>query len=111
MAKKNPDPRKIKDELTLEPLPIKKAALLLRAVNHPFRQEILRLIQREGPIGVTALYQRLRTIQPVASAHLAILRKAEVVITRREGKYVLYRINEDRIAHLDQCVTQLFKNP
>lgn len=110
MAQKDPTlVNKKPDELSFDALGIKKAALLLRAVNHPFRQQILRLIHQEGFIRVKAVYQRLHTIQPVASSHLAVLRKAGVVSTKREGKTVLYSINAGRIAQLELYVQQLLK--
>jgi DNA-binding transcriptional ArsR family regulator len=36
--------------------------------------------------------------QPTVSHHLAILRKAELVHTRREGKQVFYTLNQDAVA-------------
>jgi len=33
--------------------------------------------------------------QPKASRHLAVLREAKLVITRRNGKWMHYRINPD----------------
>ncbi len=54
---------------------VKKAALILRAVNHKLRQQLLKLIDEEKRITVTEIYVRLRLEQSVASQHLAILRK------------------------------------
>ncbi|HWR32796.1 MAG TPA: helix-turn-helix transcriptional regulator, partial [Chitinophagaceae bacterium] len=50
-------------------LDIKKAALIFRAVNHKLRQQMLRLIDEQGKITVTELYQKLFLEQSVASQH------------------------------------------
>src|ERR1700709_101255 len=73
---------------------VKKAALVLRALNHKLRQQLLKLIEEEQKITVTEIYVRLRLEQSVASQHLAILRKAGIVSTQREGKFIYYTIND-----------------
>ncbi|WP_346236239.1 ArsR/SmtB family transcription factor [Niabella insulamsoli] len=94
-------------ELTLDTLAIKKAALILRAFNHKLRQQILKLIDTQEKVTVTEIYVKLRIEQSVASQHLAILRKADFVKTEREGKFIYYTINTDRMRDLDQFVGQL----
>ena len=81
-------------------LKIKKAALVLRAINHKLRQLILKTIDEHKRITVTELYVKLRLEQSVASQHLAILRKADIVNTVREGKFIFYTINEKRIEEI-----------
>ena len=93
--------------LKIDLLNVKKAALILRAVNHKLRQQILRLIDEHGKITVTELYVKLRLEQSVASQHLAILRKAGFVNTDREGKFIYYSVNMDRIKDLNHFVEQL----
>ncbi|MEO6136379.1 MAG: metalloregulator ArsR/SmtB family transcription factor [Ginsengibacter sp.] len=88
-------------------LKIKKAALVLRALNHKLRQQIIKTIFEHKRITVTELYVKLRLEQSVASQHLAILRKAEIVSTVREGKFIFYTINEDRIKEINQFVNEL----
>ncbi|HEX7846758.1 MAG TPA: metalloregulator ArsR/SmtB family transcription factor [Chitinophagaceae bacterium] len=86
---------------------VKKAALILRAVNHKLRQQILKLIDEHGKITVTELYVKLRLEQSVASQHLAILRKAGFVNTDRDGKFIYYSVNHSRIEELNQFVETL----
>jgi DNA-binding transcriptional ArsR family regulator len=88
-------------------LRIKKAALVLRALNHKLRQQIIATIHDHKRITVTELYVKLRLEQSVASQHLAILRKAEIVSTVREGKFIFYAINEGRIAEINDFVKSL----
>ena len=50
-------------------LKIKKAALVLRALNHKLRQLILKTIDEHKRITVTEIYVKLRLEQSVASQH------------------------------------------
>ncbi len=86
---------------------LKKAALVLRALNHKLRQQLLKLIEEEKKITVTEIYVRLRLEQSVASQHLAILRKAGIVNTERDGKFIFYTINYKRIDEISQFVKDL----
>jgi len=85
----------------------KKAALILRAVNHKLRQQMLKLIDEQGKMTVTELYLKLRLEQSVASQHLAILRKAAIVKTVRNGKFIHYSINTERLEDLNEFVNNL----
>lgn len=93
--------------LKVDLLSVKKAALILRAVNHKLRQEILKLIDEHGKVTVTELYVQLRLEQSVASQHLAILRKAGFVKTTRDGKFIYYSVNVARMQDLNKFVEQL----
>ena len=86
---------------------IKKAALVLRALNHKLRQQIIKTIHENKRLTVTQLYVKLRLEQSVASQHLAILRKAGIVITEREGKFIYYTINFSRISAINEFVKNL----
>jgi len=95
------------EPLTLNLLNIKKAALVLRALNHKLRQQILRQIDEHGKITVTELYVKLRLEQSVASQHLAVLRKAGFVKTEREGKFIYYSVNTNRLQEVNEMVGSL----
>lgn len=93
-----------KSELELQTLQFKKAALILRAINHPLRQQMLRLIHEQGRMTVTEMYTKLRLEQSVASQHLSILRKAGFVLTEREGKFIFYSVGYQRLKEVEQFV-------
>lgn len=88
---------------------VKKAALILRALNHKLRQQLIKLIDEEQKITVTEIYVRLRLEQSVASQHLAILRKAGIVVTQRDGKFIYYTVNHKRIDEINGFITDLLK--
>jgi DNA-binding transcriptional ArsR family regulator len=86
---------------------LKKGALVLRALNHKLRQQILSLIETEKKITVTEIYVRMRLEQSVASQHLAILRRAGIVSTQRDGKFIYYTVNYTRIDQITDVTESL----
>ena len=94
-------------ELKVDLLNLKKASLILRAINHKLRQQILKLIDEQGKITVTEIYVKLRLEKSVASQHLAILRKAGFVKTERDGKFIYYTVNPERLEDLNKFVESL----
>ena len=85
----------------------KKASLILRAINHKLRQQIIKLIDEKQKITVTELYVKLRLEQSVASQHLAILRRANIVSTQRDGKFIYYTVNYAKVAEVMKFVDDL----
>ena len=61
-----------------------------RALADPIRLELLALIAARGPICVCHLEEELPYSQPRISKHLATLRRAGLVSTRRDGNWVYY---------------------
>jgi DNA-binding transcriptional ArsR family regulator len=96
-------------ELNIDTLRIKKASINLRAVNHKLRQVILKLIGEKDKITVTEIFLHLRLEQSVASQHLAILRKAGYVKTMREGKFIYYSVNRQKMLEFNKFVDDMLK--
>ncbi len=68
---------------------------LCHALHHPLRLGIIRLLEENEFLTVTQIYFKLRISQSVASQQLAVLRKSSLVISRKEGKQVIYTLNQD----------------
>jgi DNA-binding transcriptional ArsR family regulator len=85
----------------------KKAALILRSINHKLRQQIIKLLDENQKMTVTEIYVKLRLEQSVASQHLAILRRAGIVATTRDGKFIYYSVNYTRLAEVVKFVETL----
>ena len=62
-----------KKDILLNYAELRKAVLVLRAVNHKLRQRIIGLLEENNEMTVTDIYIKLRLEQSVASQHLAIL--------------------------------------
>jgi DNA-binding transcriptional ArsR family regulator len=95
------------EQIKLDYVAVKSAAMTLRAINHKLRQQIIRLLEENKRMNVTDIYVKLRLEQSVASQHLAILRRANIVITERDGKFIHYSLNHKRIAAVAQFVNDL----
>ena len=83
---------------------IRKTTLIFRAINHKLRQQILGLLLQNGPMTVSELFQQLLLEQSVVSQHLAVLRRAGFVKTRKEGKYVWYMVHPQRLEELAEVL-------
>lgn len=81
--------------------------MILRALNHELRQQIIYLLYKEGSLNVTDIFVSLRVEQSVASQHLAILRKADIVVRERKGKYIHYDVDRDRLKHINELVKRM----
>ncbi len=76
-----------------------RAALVGRALGDPKRLCVLeRLLAGEASVG--DLSESIGCQIPNMSQHLAVLRHAGLVSTRREGSTVFYRLADDRVAEI-----------
>ncbi len=73
---------------------------ILRALTHPLRLSLVQFIDNEGETNVNKIYKTLGLEQSITSQHLKILRQADLVKTKREGKYVIYSLNYQKIQHI-----------
>jgi ArsR family transcriptional regulator len=68
---------------------------IYRALADPIRLQLIALIAARGPICVCHLEEELPYSQPRISKHLATLRRAGLVSTRREANWVYYSVDLD----------------
>src|SRR5438876_9703090 len=66
---------------------------LFQALADSTRLRILGLLLT-GEVCVCDIYESLRISQPKASRHLAYLRRAGLVQTRRKGLWIYYRLSD-----------------
>ncbi len=77
--------------------------LFAKALADETRQKIMNLCCCEW-LSVNQIVEKLDVTQPTVSHHLAILREADLVTTREEGKQTFYTLNQDRVSF---CCGQL----
>ncbi len=99
--------KKGQEDIQLDYAELRKAVLVLRAINHKLRQRIIDLLEENESMTVTDIYIKLRLEQSVASQHLAILRRAGVVNTERQGKFINYSLNKERLGQISHLVEEL----
>lgn len=95
------------EEINISYDSLRSAVLVLRAINHELRRNIVNLLEKEDRMTVTQIYIKLRIEQSVASQHLAILRKAGIVQPHREGKFIYYSLEKNRLSQIADLITTL----
>lgn len=86
------------------------ACRLLKVLSNPDRLLLLcELAQGERSVG--QLEAQLGIVQPALSQQLAVLRRAELVETRREGKTIHYRIAGEQALAVIQVLYDQFCQP
>ena len=70
-----------------------------KAISSPKRLELIELLA-QGEKTVETLAEQARIDMRLASAHLRALREARLVETRREGKFIHYRLSGPDVAQL-----------
>jgi DNA-binding transcriptional ArsR family regulator len=101
----------------MEPIDPKKleanaeqAAKLLKNMSHPSRLMVLcHLMKGECPVSV--LNQAVPLSQSALSQHLASLRQAGLVDTRRESQVIYYSLKSQAVSEILETLYQIYCNP
>lgn len=81
------------------PPSVEQLALRMTALSHPVRMRLCRNLARSAyTTGESA--QMLGMTPPEISRHLAVLKKAGLLTTRRRGRYVLHQLDVTVVARL-----------
>ena len=91
---------------TLDPKGLSKAADVIKVVGHPDRLRILEVLE-DGETSVGKIQDKLGLPQAIVSQHLAKMRGWDIVESRREGTHVYYRIIEEKVRHILDCIRDL----
>lgn len=87
-------------------MPHSKQAEILKALAHPIRIELVKLLSK-GEKCLCNLLPLVKLDQPIASQHLAVLRHAGVVEAERKGVYVFYRLKNDKFTKIIKLVEEI----
>ena len=68
---------------------------LFEALADETRRRILALLLMRGELCVCDLFGVLSLPQPKVSRHLAVLRESALLVSRKQGTWVHYRLNPD----------------
>jgi ArsR family transcriptional regulator len=83
---------------------VKELSYCLGALSDPSRFRIIHELAMHGETKVSDLADIVRVSQPLLSWHLRKLRRAGLIITRKDGRQVLCSLDR---AQLRQCGTAL----
>ncbi len=78
---------------------------VFRAVADPTRRAILARLRGQR-VAVGELAQAFPCSRPAISKHLRILRRARLVVVRREGRRRLYELNPVALVTLDEWLAE-----
>ena len=85
-------------EFTADDMSIDKLRDIFYALSDKVRLEIIRLLIDNGEMCVCKFQEIFKISQPNLSFHLSILRKANLVKTRRKGTWMNYSLNGENSA-------------
>ncbi len=81
-------------------------ASICHTLAHPKRLEIIDRL-RVGELSVTELVEALEISQANLSQHLSVMRQKGIVMTRREGLKVFYRLSNSKITQACDLMRQV----
>ncbi|MDD1681134.1 MAG: metalloregulator ArsR/SmtB family transcription factor [Methanoregula sp.] len=89
---------------------VPQMASTFKALGDLTRLQIIYLLSTDtsGTLGVSELAARLKISQPAVSQHLKTLKTEGLVGSRREGFYIYYTINRDRIVEFREHFELLY---
>jgi DNA-binding transcriptional ArsR family regulator len=65
---------------------------VFKALADPTRREILRLL-RSKEMSAGELAEQFDMTKPTVSHHFAVLKEADLIVSRREGQQIIYSLN------------------
>lgn len=65
---------------------------LFKALDDPTRRHIIELL-REKDMSAGEIAEAFKISKPSISHHLELLRKAEIVVSVRQGQFIMYSLN------------------
>jgi ArsR family transcriptional regulator len=79
---------------------------LMRALAHPLRLKILEFLDQNKNIQVNQIYNTLKIEQSIASQHLRILKNAGVLVADKDGKYMHYTIDYQKVSNAVKAINR-----
>lgn len=83
---------------------------VIRMIGHPQRLRILEYLDLHGESTVGAIVKGVSGQQGAVSQHLNRMRMAEIVVCRREGRQMLYRIGAVNAVTILNCLRNKYRS-
>jgi DNA-binding transcriptional ArsR family regulator len=93
----------------LDPQKLEDASSKFKAISHPMRLAIIKLLENKKELNVTQIYSFLEIDQAAASHHLSILKNKGVVDSKRMGKNTIYMLTNNIINTIKECLDKCGK--
>ena len=95
-----------KTKVTFQQEKLQVSTELMRALAHPLRLKILEFLDQNKNIQVNQIYNTLKIEQSIASQHLRILKNAGVLVADKDGKYMHYNIDYQRVSNAVKAINR-----
>ena len=78
----------------------------LRALADPIRREILNLL-KDGRLSAGEITEHFPVTAASISRHLSVLKEADLIRDKREGKFIYYELNASVLEEILLWITEL----
>ena len=78
----------------------------MKALADPIRREILNLL-KNGPLSAGEIVDHFSVTGASISRHLSVLKEADLIRDRREGKFIYYELNTSVLEDVMLWITDL----
>lgn len=78
----------------------------LKALSDPIRREILNLL-KAGPMAAGDIAAKFDVTGAAVSRHLSVLKEAELIRDKRDGKFIYYELNASVLEEIMLWITDL----
>ncbi len=78
----------------------------LRALADPIRREILNLLKK-GRLSAGEICEHFPVTAAAISRHLSVLKEADLIRDRREGKFIYYELNASVLEEILLWISEL----
>ena len=78
----------------------------MKALSDPIRREILNLL-KAGPLSAGEITDHFHVTAAAISRHLSVLKEADLIRDRREGKFIYYDLNASVLEEIMLWITDL----
>lgn len=82
---------------------------IFRVLGHPTRIHIIEILG-DGEFSVGAILDRVKAEPANVSQHLSILRQNHLVVARKSGNHVLYRLRDPLLADVLKTMRKYFQS-
>lgn len=72
---------------------------IFKALGDPTRLQIVQMLSRQGEVCVCKIVDELGMNQPAVSHHMAKLKQAGLVRSRKEGQWIHYSLKVEALSH------------
>ncbi len=92
-------------------IPNESIAMIIKALSHPTRIQILDILRKHDELCVCHLYEELELEQSNVSQHLKLLRDQGILSTRKVSQKVMYKIEyKEALSIIDSSRSIATKN-